>query len=118
MEIILVESFSDLYDMNSKAHTCPECGEELPLKTYLTLPGDYSIECPHCKTQLKPVLNDFHKIVPWILFSLILITAMKQRSGLTGFLVLVGVLTLVTYLVLLAGAYYFLRFRKRDESEM
>lgn len=103
--------------MKSKAHTCPECGENLPLDTFLTLPGEFRIKCPHCKSTLQPTLNDFHKADPLILFIIIIFSGINQRSGFTTFVIYIGVLTLLTYIILVAGAYFFLRFKKVEEKE-
>lgn len=109
-------NFSDS-DMKRGAHKCPECGSRLPFRKFFNLPGDYGIECPECKTKLQPELNDFHRIVPWIAGIIVIIVAMNRKSGLTDFLVLIGILTLVTYFILMAAAYWFLRFRKSEEEE-
>jgi len=104
--------------MKSKAHTCPECGEKLPFSSYLFLPGEFRIECPYCKSQLLPVLNDIHKAVPWIVVVLIIFTAINQKAGFTLFLVYAGVLTLLAYLILIGWAYYFVSFKKKEDTDI
>jgi len=100
----------------SKVHICPECGEKINISAYMTLPGEYRIECPHCKTQLQPELHDFNRAVPLIIFILIIFMGINQRAGMTAFLIYVGVLTLLAYLVLLIGAYYFVKLKKIENQ--
>jgi hypothetical protein len=102
----------------SKAHICPECGETISFKAYLTLPGEYRIECPNCKAHLQPEMNELNRYIPLAVLILIILTGINQRAGMTKFLIYIGVMTLIAFLVLLIGGYYFVRLRKvNEESE-
>jgi len=116
--IIPAEDFFKNHTMKSKAHTCPECGEKLPFSAFLFLPGEFRIECPFCKSQLLPALSDFHKVVPWIIVVLIIFTAINQKAGFTVFLVYAGVLTLLAYLILIVWAYFFVSFKKKEDTDI
>lgn len=83
---------------------------------YLTLPGEYRIECPHCKAHLQPEMNEFNRYIPLTALILIIITGINQKSGMTKFLIYIGVMTLIAFLVLLIGGYYFVRLRKVNEE--
>jgi len=98
-----------------KAHVCPECGEKINFLAYLTLPGEYRVECPNCKTQLQPDMDDINRFVPLVVFILIIVTGINKRSGITKFLTYVGIMTLIAFLVFLISGYFFVGLRKVEE---
>jgi len=99
-----------------KPHVCPECGEKISIKEYLTLPGDYRVECPHCKARLQPAMNDSHRFLPLAVFILIIITGINQRAGITKLLIYVGVMTLLAFLFFWIAGYLFIRLKKCEEE--
>lgn len=102
----------------SKAHICPECGKKISIMAYLTLPGDYTVECPHCKTRLEPAMNNLNRYIPLVIFILIIITGINRRAGITKLLVYVGIMTAIVFIVFLLAGYWFIRLRKvEDEAE-
>jgi hypothetical protein len=100
----------------TKPHICPECGGKIGIKEYLTLPGDYRVECPNCKTRLQPELNELHRFMPLTVFILIIITGINRRGGITKLLIYIGVMTFLAFLIFMTAGYLFIRLRKIEEE--